>query len=115
MAGVLVEGDELVSAGRGGIDPMCTGDGDDAVHVGQPRDGPHHRLAPQVDVDDFAGTHVGDEQSTPPDVECHVVESDRAAGQSGLADTPQRKVAVGLRWARTARQRGAEHRNKVPR
>lgn len=47
---------------------MLIGDDDHTVHVRQIRHGAHNRVRVHVNVNQFACTHMGDEQPSPPDI-----------------------------------------------
>ncbi len=52
--------------------------------VRQTRQGAHHRVRPHIDVSDFTGARVGDEQPTAIGVQGGVVEPNRTARERGL-------------------------------
>lgn len=76
-AGLFVEGDELVAAGRGGEHPVQGGHDDHPVDIGQPRDDTDHLPAVGVDLKESAGAELRHEQSVRQRVDVGVVEPAR--------------------------------------
>jgi hypothetical protein len=55
---------------------MLIGNNDYFVYVSQVRQRAHHGVCMYVNVDEFTGAHVGDEESPPPRIERAVVKPD---------------------------------------
>ena len=110
----FVERDELVGAGRGGEYPVQAGHDDHAVHGRQPGGDAHDASTGGVDLQQPAGTELGQEQPVRGGVEVGVVEPGRRSGQGHLRHGPQRqrhirRVRATVREGTGARQPEQRH------
>src|SRR5205814_1475243 len=102
LTSVLVEGDEVVGAGGGGVHPVPFGYHQDTVDLVDAVDDPHDRTGVHIDLDDLAGAQVRDEQQTPVRVQAGVVEPGAVTGQRDLTGGAQRQRHLWWCRCRTA-------------
>lgn len=105
-AGILVQSDHGVVAGRRGINPMKMRDHKDAVNLGHVRNDPHDTMGVNIYFDDLARSEVCQEQQPPLSVEACVVETGGINRQRELAYLPQRKTSGHGLLARSQDRRG---------